>query len=95
MYSDFLEENQFYAAPDQDIFIRFVSPSKEETHLALNGDWSRKYVGDELGRVSDFYVSKVVESREIEVLVNTTVNITDEKRDGKQCKKKGNLLWFH
>lgn len=42
-----------------------VHPLKKRTHLALNEEWFSKYTSKALGNVSECYVAKIKESREI------------------------------
>lgn len=80
VHADILVEEQFCATSDQVIYNRFVVPSTKETHLALNADLFKKYVGDALGIVNDCYVVKAVEGGQIERLGKTTVVIRDREK---------------
>lgn len=68
---------------DKDIFKNFASPSTKETHLALSGDFFRKYVGVALWRVSDWYDAKSIDNGEIELLRKPAVIISDEEEGRK------------
>lgn len=52
----------------------------QKSHSALNGDWSTKQVRDSLGRVSDFYAAKVVESGNVKLLENPSELNSDEEK---------------
>lgn len=87
VYANGCVGEQFCSAPNQDISDRFVSLSPKETHVALIGDWLREYVSVALGRVRDCYVSRVLESGEIELLEKPTVTISDEKMQGESMQE--------
>lgn len=80
VYADFWRKEEFYPIPDQDIFNRFVSLSTKQTPLALNGDWSMKYVSEVQGCVSDRYVAKVEESGEMKRFGKLAVVTSDEEK---------------
>lgn len=86
VYADVWTEEQFCQTSDQYILSWVVIPSTNETHLALNGYWFRKYVSDAFVSVSDCYIAKVRMSREIEGTGNPTVAFLDDEK-----RKKSNL----
>lgn len=68
---------------DQECFSRFVIPSTKESQSALKGDWSREYVRDALGRVSDCYIAQVEECRERREPRKAVVFISNEEEQRK------------
>lgn len=80
VYANFWMEEEWSAKLDQEMIHKHISQSTIETRLALDGDWSRPYVNDVLGEVSDCYLASVVESKEIERLGMPTAVIGDEEK---------------